>query len=400
MSRSHAVISGAGLAGPALAHQLTERGWRATVIEREPQFRDEGQNIDVRGTARLVARRMGIEDEIRAANTSEVGMRFLNGDGISTASFPMDESAPFESPTAELEILRGELSRILIEQSHDSAEYRFDTQIVDLEDRERHVTAALDDATSIDADLVVIAEGLRSLNRNFVTPVEVFDLGMYIAYLTIPRTDDDDRWWNWQNAPRSRSVHLRPDNVGTTRAMLAFLSDVRGLEFLHRDDQISILQSTFADVGGAAPRILAELSDAPMYFDGLGQVRAPRWSKGRVALLSDAAFCVSPVGGGGASLALIGAYILAGELARTDDHRVALSRYEEFMRPHVNAAQNVRPAMLRAANPRTRNGIRALHAGARVVGSPVGRTVMSVIGKRFGGVAADAVRLPEYPQIS
>jgi 2-polyprenyl-6-methoxyphenol hydroxylase-like FAD-dependent oxidoreductase len=395
MSRPHALISGAGIAGPALAHQLAARGWQTTIVERFGQRRDEGHNIDVRGAAREVARRMGILDDIRAANTTEVGMRFINGDGSAAASFPMNDSGG-RGPTAELEILRGELSRILIAHTRDSTDYRFDTQITDLTDHGDRVTVALDDGTSIDADVLVIAEGLRSRTRDLVMPVAVTDLGMYVAYLTIARQESDDRWWNWQHVPGSRGIHLRPDNLGTTRAMLSFLSDVRGLEDLSRADQIGILRRTFADAGGAAPRILARLDDAPMYFDAIGQVRAPRWSKGRVALLGDAAFCPSPVGGGGSSLALIGAYVLAGELCRTDDLPTALARYEQFLRPHVTAAQNVRPAVLRRANPRSPAGIRALHTGARVVASPAIRAGMSMIGRRFGGSAAEDIKLPDY----
>jgi 2-polyprenyl-6-methoxyphenol hydroxylase-like FAD-dependent oxidoreductase len=179
--------------------------------------------------------------------------------------------------------------------------------------------------------------------------------------------------------------------------MLSFPSGVRGLEDLGRDDQIAILRRTFAGAGGAAERILAQLDHAPMYFDAIGQVRAPRWSKGRVALLGDAAFCPSPVGGGGSSLALIGAYVLAGELSRTDDPRSALTRYEHFMRPHVSSAQQVRPVALRRASPQTRAGIRALHAGARVIASPAVRKGLSVLGSRFGRSPAEDVTLPDFP---
>src|SRR6202000_3504055 len=127
----HVVISGAGIAGPALAHQLATRGWQITIVERYPERRDEGHNIDVRGAAREVARRMGIEDDIRAANTTEVGMRFVHADGSAAASFPMNGSG-VSGPTAELEILRGELSRILVEHTRDPTEYRFTTQVATL----------------------------------------------------------------------------------------------------------------------------------------------------------------------------------------------------------------------------------------------------------------------------
>ena len=140
------------------------------------------------------------------------------------------------------------------------------------------------------------------------------ELGLYTAYLTIPRTESDTNWWRWYNAGRGRGITLRPDNVGTTRATLSFLSDIRGLEDLDRDAVITVLRRTFADAGWQAPRVLAALDDAPLYFDAVGQVRAPNWSKGRIALLGDAAFCNATFGGGGTSLGLIGAYVLAGLL--------------------------------------------------------------------------------------
>lgn len=391
----HAVISGAGIGGPALAHQLASRGWKTTVIERFPQRRNEGQNVDIRGAAREVIRRMGIDADVRAANTGEVGLRFVKANGSHAAAFPIAAPGERDGPTAELEILRGELSRILIERTIDHADYRFDTQIIDVHDHGDHVTATLHDGTAIDADLLVIAEGLRSRSRRFVTPIEVTDLDMYFAYATLPRNDADDQWWNWQNATRSRTVHLRPDNLGTTRAILTFMSDVRGLEELDQDAQVTILRRTFAGIGGVAPRVLAELDKgAPMYFSAVGQLRNSVWSKGRVALLGDAASCNATFGGAGTSLALIGAYILAGELARARDTRAALARYQLSMRPFVDAAPYIRPAMLRMANPRTRTGIRALHAGVRLVSSPVGKALGAVTGNRMN--AAEHLPLPDY----
>lgn len=341
---------------------------------------------------------MGIDADVRAAGTGEVGMRFVAADGSAVASFPMGGPGESDGPTAELEILRGELSRILIEHTRETTEYRFGTQIADLTDRDDHVTVALDDGSTVDADVVVVAEGLRSTSRRFVTPSQVNDLGMYFAYVTVPRQATDDQWWNWQHAPGSLAVHVRPDNLGTSRAIMTFISDVRGLEDLDRADQVAILRRTFADVGGLAPRVLAELDDALLYFDALGQVSSSQWTRGRVALLGDAAYTNATFGGGGTSLGLIGAYVLAGELSRGDDDRAALLRYEQLMRPHVEttAPQSVMKT-IRRANPRTEGGIRALHAGARVAAGPVGRGAMKLAGKRLVRVAADDLRLPDYP---
>jgi len=393
----HAVISGAGIGGPALALQLAAHGWTTTVIERYPERRDEGQNVDIRGAAREVVRRMGVDADVRAANTTEVGMRFLRADGSTAASFPVSPGT--DGPTAELEILRGELSRILIEHA-DSTDFRFGTQIADVVDHGERVTVTLDDGDIIDADLVVIAEGLYSRTRRFIAATQVNDLGMYIAYATIPRRDDDDNWWNWQHATESRSVHLRPDNLGTTRAMLSFISDVRGLDDLGREDLNIILRRTFADLGDVTPRILDELdASAPMYFSSVGQMSSPAWSAGRVALLGDAAHCNATFGGAGTSLALIGAYILAGELGSGDDVLGALARYERLMKPFIDAAPLIRPRMLRLMNPRTRSGVRVLHAAAGVVAGPVGRALSSAAsaaGKLPINLSAGDPELPRY----
>ena len=390
----HALISGASIAGPALAHELTARGWRTTIVERSPQLRDEGQNIDIRGTGREVARRMGIEDAIRAATTTEVGLRFVDEHGKAVAEFAAGENDT-DGPTAELEILRGEMARIVYERTCEDTDYRFGDRIHDLTDHGDHVTAHLASGDEVDADVVVVAEGTRSRTRALVVPeAELSELGMYIAYLTIPRVPDDDRWWRWHHALGSRSVSLRPDNLGTTRAMLIFLSDVRGLEDLDPAEQAMILRRTFADVGWQAPRVLAALDDASMYFDGIAQAKLPRWSNGRSVLLGDAAWSAGPFGTG-TSLALTGAYILAGELDRHDEPGPAFARYEELMRPFVDRAQSVRPAMLRAMNPRTAPG-RTLQRAAFGVAAFATDKLGGLL-DRLGRPPSDAIDLPDYP---
>lgn len=391
----HAVISGAGVAGPALAHQLAARGWRSTVIERAPQRREEGQNVDIRGAAREVVRRMGIEDAVRAAGTGEIGTRFVRSDGSVAAEFRVAETGAPDGPTAELEILRGELSRILIDRTA-ATDYRFGTQIADVTDHRDHVTVTLQDGAEVEADLLVVAEGLYSRTRRFVDPVEVTPLGMYFAYVTIPRIDTDGPWWTWQHETEHRAVHLRPDNLGTTRAILTFLSDVRGLAELDRAGQATILDRTFAGVGGAAPRILAAIADgAPMYFSTVGQVRPASWSRGRITLLGDAAFCNATFGGAGTSLALIGAYVLAGELAAPGDVWDALGRYHRTMQPFIATAPTVRAGALKVANPGSRAGIRALHAGAAIAAGPLGTTVSKLVG--IADIGGRDLDLPDYP---
>ncbi|GAA4879164.1 FAD-dependent monooxygenase [Actinomycetospora straminea] len=390
MSR-HALISGASIAGPALALELARRGWRTTIVERAPKLRDEGQNVDVKGAGREVLRRLGLVDAVAAATTGERGLRFVDDEGRVLASFPVSET---DIGTVEYEILRGELSRILVDRTSTVTDYRFDTRIEDLEDRGDRVVATLSDGETLSADVVAIAEGLRSSTRDLVLPdARIRELGMYCAYVTLPRTDTDDAWWNWHHALGRRSVHVRPDNLGTTRALLSFMTDVRGLETLDRADQATILRRTFADVGYAAPRILAALDDAPFYFDAIGQARLPRWSAGRAVVVGDAAGCASPISGMSTSIALVGAHVLGGELDRHDDHRTAVGAYESRVRPYVERAQRLTPGAPELGNPDTRLGRAGTLAFFRAMSHPLVSRAAGLLG-RPSRPPADEIDLP------
>lgn len=389
------LISGASIAGPALAYWLNAQGWRTTVVERFDELREDGQNIDVRGAGREVARRMGIEDAIRAASTGETGTEFVDADGAPLARFAAGTSDS-GGATAELEILRGQLSRIIVDRTRDDTAYVFGDRIVALDDHQDGVTVSFAHGATRTFDVVVVAEGLRSRTRSMVFPDTgaVRELDFYTAYLTIPRTDDDTDLWRWHSAGRGRSITLRPDNLGTIRATLAFLSDVRGLDELDHDGIVTILRRTFADVGWAAPRVLGALDDAPLYFDAVGQARMPTWTSGRVALLGDAAYCSSPLSGMSTSLALTGAYVLAGELA-TRPHREAFARYEAVMRPYVDQAQKLPPGTPRIANPRSRAGLATMNTVLKIAGSPAAARLGGLVSGWFTP-PADAIDLPTY----
>ncbi|GAA1853937.1 FAD-dependent monooxygenase [Pseudonocardia ailaonensis] len=396
MTTRSVLISGASISGPALAWWLNAAGWRTTVVERFGELRDTGQNIDVRGAAREVVRRMGLEDAALAATTGERGTVFVGRDGRALAEFPAGETDT-SGATAEMEILRGELSRLLYEHTCGETEYVFGDRITALDDHGDGVAATFEHGPERTFDVVVIAEGLTSRTRALVFPqAEITSLGLYTAYLTIPRSTSDTDWWRWYNAPRGRSITLRPDNLGTTRATLSFMSDVGGLEDLEPDDQARVLRRTFADAGWETPRILDALDGTPFYFDLTGQMRLPAWSNGRRVMVGDAAYCASPLSGMGTSLALVGAYVLAGELATHDDHRAAFARYEAVMRPYVDGAQQLPPGTPRIAHPRTRAGVALLRAGIRVVGSaPVKR--LAGLGGSLFSPPADKLELPQYP---
>ncbi|RFA09813.1 FAD-binding monooxygenase [Subtercola boreus] len=405
------LISGASIAGPALAYWLGRYGWRSTVVERASEFRDGGQNIDVRGAGREVLRRAGLEDAVRRANTGEVGTRFLGSGGSIVAEFPVRASES-GGATAELEILRGDLARILVDASvaGDLTDYLYGDQIAGIVEGEDDVEVTFESGEQRRFDLVVAADGMRSSTRELVFGGEasVHPLGMETSYFTVPRTATDTPWWNWYNEAGGLAVTLRPDQHGTTRATLSSISygkvggsgrsgavDARS-ERRTAAEQRARLREQFRDVGWEAPRLLDALDDASdLYFESIGQVKAPHWSRGRVALAGDAAWCASPVSGMGTSLSIVGAYVLAGELASHVHHRDAFAGYERIMRPYVDQAQQLPPGVPRVANPRTRAGLAALHVALRAASTPL----VGKLGAKLFAPPADRIELPDYAHL-
>ncbi len=339
---------------------------------------------------------MGVEDVVRNAGTGEVGLRFVDDAGRSLAEFPVGDSASGDGPTAELEILRGQLAKTLVESCGEAVEVVYGTRIASVDQDEAGVDVVFANGSARRFDLVILAEGIRSTTRDEVFGEPDYrDLGFYTAYCTIPKTPDDDRWWRWYSTTGGRSVQLRPDNVGTTRACLNFVSPPTGLDRLDREAQVASLRDAYADVGNAAPRVLSALTDdsSSLYLDRIAQVRLPSWSRGRIAVLGDAAYCATPISGMGASLALIGAYLLAGELAADPDHVNAFAEYEKRMRPIVGDAQKLPPGVPGIANPTSRLGVWIFRTAVRLAGSRPGR---AITGRLVSSSEESAPALPDY----
>ncbi|PRX18415.1 FAD-dependent monooxygenase [Actinoplanes italicus] len=380
MTPRRVLVTGASVAGPAVAYWLAEVGFAVTVVERAPELRDGGQNIDIRSTARDVVQRMGLEEAVRAQNTGEVGTRFVDEAGAVVSEFPLRGDGERDGPTAELEILRGTLARLLVDACPSSVDWRYGD----------HVTAVTQDDEGVDVDfaggtrerfdLLVIAEGVGSPTRRLVFGGEPAEraLGMYIAYGTISREPHDDDWWRCLVTRGGRQITVRPDNVGSLRATLSVRVGEPVLDGLDAYGIRRELCRRFADLGWEVPRILDGFEYADdLYVDWLRQVRTPVWHRGRVCLLGDAAWCVTPIGGGGTSLALTGAYVLAAFLSRAGDggHSEAFTRYDGWMRPLIDAAQKLPPGVPRIAAPRSGAGVRVLRWGTKVAASSVLRGV-------------------------
>ncbi|MDP4333668.1 FAD-dependent monooxygenase [Curtobacterium sp. A7_M15] len=368
MEQRAAIVSGASIAGLSVAYWLRRTGWRVTVVERADSFRDGGQNVDVRGVARDVLRRMGIFDAVKAKNTTETGTVLVDSLGKVTAELPSDGT---DGATAELEVLRGDLARVVLDHLPEGVEFVYGQSIVAVDDRDDAVTVRLSDGRTLDADLLVVAEGVRSSTRRLLftgDEVEERDLDVTMVFGTIPRTDGDDDRWRWHNAVGGRQVHLRPDPYGTIRAILAYSpgGDLLGRP---RPEMLAAVRERYDGAAWEAPRILDALETSDdVYVDQLQQVRMRTWHRGRVVMAGDAAWCVTPMGGGGASLALTAGYVLAAELAASaDDQPAALTAYETWMRPLVDDVQQLPRGITAFAYPQTHVGLAARRVADKVL---------------------------------
>lgn len=388
------LITGASVAGNTVAWWLGRAGFDVTVVERTPAFRDGGQNIDVRGVGREVLRRMELEQVALEQGTGEEGTAWVEEDGRVAAQFLTADTGA-DGPTAEMEILRGDLARLLYEPARERATFRFGDSVARVEQDGDGATVTFASGAVERYDAVVIAEGVGSKTRELVFPGENEPrwMDLTIAYFTIPRRPDDDLLWRWYNAPGGRSVSLRPDRHGTARAMLSVQQRPGGEQDWDVERQKAWLRDRFADAGWQSDRVLDGMATTDdFYFDVLRQVRMPRWSKGRVVLTGDAAWCATPIAGYGTTLAITGAYVLAQELIRSTDVPAAFAAYEMAMRPMVEDAQGVPRIVPRLANPHSRLGIRFLHGALSVASRPA---VRGAAGKLFGGRSKD-VDLSRY----
>jgi 2-polyprenyl-6-methoxyphenol hydroxylase-like FAD-dependent oxidoreductase len=388
------LISGASVAGPALAHWLNRTGHRVTVVERAPAPRDGGYAVDFRGAAHLaVLERMGILPDIRQNATKMGAMRYVDATGRTLATMPADVFS------GDVEILRGDLSRILYDRTKDAVEYIFGDSITALaQDGDGvHVTFAGGAARRF--DLVVGADGLHSNVRALVFGAESRfrrDLGLHSAVFTTANHLGLDHTGLLHSTPgRTAGIYSARDNT-EAKAVFFFASNLLpdgGYDPHDTAAQKKLLAEVFAGSGWEVPRLLREMWPAPdFYFDANSQIRLDRWSTGRVVLLGDAAWAAGP-GGNGTGTAMVGAYILAGELhAAGGDHRVAFARYEQQLRDYVAGNQKQASGGAGFLAPGTRRRIWLRNQMFRTLPYMPWKGLVA----RMAAKTASAINLPDY----
>ncbi|MGW4244726.1 FAD-dependent monooxygenase [Nocardia sp. NPDC004722] len=342
-SSKKVLISGASIAGPALAFWLKRYGFEPTIVEKSPTLRPGGQAIDVLGTATEVVRRMGLLEQVHARGTGKRGTTYVDAKGAARATI---SSEVFNGVGAngDTEIQRGDLAEVLYEATRADVEYLFGDSIAALAEDADGVHVTFERSPARTFDLVIGADGVHSHTRKLVFGPEaqfLHHMGYYISIFTTPNLLDLDHWEQDYNSPGKIAGSYSARDNTEAKAIFAWASEPLEYDYRDTEAQRRILTDTFAGEGWEVPRLLAALPDAPdFYFDAMAQIRMASWSKGRVALAGDAGYCASPLSGQGADLSLVGAYVLAGELAAAaGDHTVAFARYEQEMRPMVDACQ-------------------------------------------------------------
>lgn len=421
------LIVGGGITGPSLGFWLSklDSNCDITIVERFPDLRVSGQQIDIRGEGIAVMRRMGIEPAVRARVVQEPGTMFIDEQGNTQAFFEANKTGQGrQSLTSEFEIMRRDLVRILYDLTKDKCNYIFGTTVDDFENRGDGVHVKFSDGREDDFDLMVGADGQGSRTRRRLFPAtdDHFDFKkLYLSYFTVPQTEKDSvtKAARILLLPGDRAIFTRVDNPKTMQVYLAAYDRHLRMDDLKQatrtgdvQRQKEIWYDIFKGVGWEVPRIMDDMMDSPaakdFYGQQIGQVKVDKWYKGRVILLGDAGYCPSPITGKGTSVGLLGPYVLAGELAkhaRTGggasegakyDVDAALESYDKKLRPLIEEVQSLPSGVPGLVYAETEWGVRLRYFVLRLITTlRIHKLLGRLSSDNFGGTW----KLPEYPEL-
>jgi 2-polyprenyl-6-methoxyphenol hydroxylase-like FAD-dependent oxidoreductase len=393
------LISGAGPAGLTAAYWLRRYGFSPTIVERAPSLSVGGYKIDVRGAALQVLRQMEVHDAVVAAHTDMQGAVLVDREGNVINRMSGDDFG--HRVGGDVEIVRGTLCQILMDRLGD-VELLFGDTIQGIIQSSDSTQVQFTKSSVREFDLVIGADGLHSNVRRIAFGEEsrfLRDLGLYLCVYSVPNYLQLDRMEiQYSELGRIAAIWSSRGDVNVN-ACFGFAAPFLRIDLRDRDQQQHALRTVYAGIGWEVPRLLEMMPAASdWYFDTAAQIDMPRWSQGRVVLVGDAAYCASPMSGQGTSIALIGAYVLAGELAAASGaHPRAYTEFENLMRPFVKANQalGLRSAKLMRSGEKKSVGGWLLKQLMRTV---PGRMTEWIINRSTQRIirAANAISLKDY----
>jgi 2-polyprenyl-6-methoxyphenol hydroxylase-like FAD-dependent oxidoreductase len=379
MAALKVLICGGGIAGPALAFWLSKLGHDVTILERFSCLRASGQQIDLRGHGIQTMKRMGLEQAYRSKIVNETGLQFVDSSGRRKAFFPANKTGQgLQGFTTNYEIMRGDLCRLLYDATKGSVKYIFGISVASFQQDDKSVEVTFTDGSRDRFDLLVGADGQGSRIRKMVLPTDSPDpfhsLHMYMAYFTLPRQEGDEYIATGYLATNKRLLFTRRHDGNSIQAYMGYSDDSDQLRNVMKSDvseQKKIWAELFQDAGWQAQRFIKAMQDDSQSNDffthEVGQVRIDNWYRGRVVLLGDAAYCPSPATGMGTSSSLVGAYVLAGEIAKHlnrsngvdggntdgagDPTLSALEAYQRQLKPFISQVQKLASGFWAPSSP-------------------------------------------------
>ena len=337
------LVIGAGIAGPAVCYWLRRFGFSPILIEKFANIRKGGQALDVRGVAIDLVKRMGIYEKICNMRTQVEFGRYVDAEG-NILHEEKGERFCFRQGE-DVEIIRGDLVEILID-AIEGVPCHFNQLIDSIKQSDDDVEVQFKDGRTEHYDLVIGADGMHSTTRRMVFDKDEYkltNLGAYFSVFSIPNYLNLNHT-EVQCEANQKLISITSDK-NPKMAEVAFSFRVQNVLNNIRDEneQQQFLRDTFQDFGWETSKILELMSGSDdFYFDSVTQVKMKSWTKGRVALLGDAGYCASPISGQGNNLALVGAYIFAGELKQAGgNYHRAFNRYNELLHPFVEANQKL-----------------------------------------------------------
>ncbi|MEO7017279.1 MAG: FAD-binding domain [Leifsonia sp.] len=386
------LIVGAGIAGPTLAFWLHKAGHEVALIEHAPELRSGGYLIDFWGAGFDVAERMGIVPELRTRGYVFTEARAVDRNGRKIASF--DPSAVMESNERYVSIPRTDLASVIYDALDGQVELILGDTVRELDDDGERVRVTFESRSTRDFDLVIGADGLHSRVRKLAFgPDEQYEkyLGMIVAAF------DAEAY-----PIRDELIAKMYADVGFQAIRLSFRGDATLFLFslryngevpTGRSAQEALLRAELTGKGWEVPAMLDLMTSAKnFYFDSVSQIQMPSWSSGRIVLVGDSGACPSFLAGQGSALAMVEAYVLAAELARTDDYGQAFARYEERLAPLIRSKQQAARGLGLAFAPKNKFQLFVRNTILKMMGLP--KVADIALGRSFH----DRVELPSFPE--